>query len=95
MERCKLVLFLLDLAATDERNPCDDFEHLLKELVEYDPKLGEKPFVVVGNKIDEENAVQYVNEFQKRFPDIQLHAISALLADGLPHLKEKLLENLS
>lgn len=95
VERCKLLLFLLDLAATDERNPCDDFEHLLKELVEYDPKLGEKPFVVVGNKIDEENAVQYVNEFQKRFPDIQLHAISALLADGLPHLKEKLLENLS
>jgi len=56
VERCRLLLFLLDLAATDERNPCDDFEHLRKELVEYDPKLGEKPFVVVGNKIDEENA---------------------------------------
>ena len=68
VERCKLLLFLLDLAATDERNPCDDFEHLRKELVEYDSKLGEKPFVVVGNKIDEENAAQYVNEFQKRFP---------------------------
>jgi len=95
VERCKLLLFLLDLAATDERNPCDDFEHLRKELVEYDPKLGEKPFVVVGNKIDEENAAQYVNEFQKRFPEIELFAISALLEDGLPHLKKKLLENLS
>ena len=95
VERCKLLLFLLDLAATDERNPCDDFEHLRKELVEYDPKLGEKPFVVVGNKIDEENASQYVNEFKKRFPDIELHTISALLEDGLSHLKEKLLENLS
>ena len=95
VERCKLLLFLLDLAATDGRNPCDDFEHLRKELVEYDPALGEKPFLVVGNKIDEENADQYVEEFKKRFPQIQLLSISALLDDGLPELKKRLLEKLS
>ena len=95
VERCKLLLFLLDLAATDGRNPCDDFEHLRKELVEYDPVLGEKPFLVVGNKIDEENADQYVQEFKKRFPQIQLLSISALLDDGLPELKKRLLEKLS
>ena len=95
VERCKLLLFLLDLAATDGRNPCDDFEHLRKELVEYDPALGEKPYLVVGNKIDEENADQYVEEFKKRFPQIQLLSISALLDDGLPELKKRLLEKLS
>ena len=95
VERCKLLLFLLDLAAIDGRNPCDDFHHLRKELIEYDIKLGEKPFVVVGNKMDEDNATQYVNEFGQRFPDIELHTISALLGDGLPRLKKKLLENLS
>ena len=95
VERCKLLLFLLDLAATDGRNPCDDFEHLRKELVEYDPALGEKPFLVVGNKIDEENADQYVEEFKKRFPQIQLLSISALLDDGLPELKKRLLKKLS
>ena len=95
VERCKLLLFLLDLAATDGRNPCDDFEHLRKELVEYGPALGEKPFLVVGNKIDEENADQFVEEFKKRFPQIQLLSISALLDDGLPELKKRLLEKLS
>ena len=95
VERCKLLLFLLDLAATDGRNPCDDFEHLRKELVEYDPALGEKPYLVVGNKIDEENADQYVEEFKKRFSKIQLLSISALLDDGLPELKKRLLEKLS
>ena len=95
VERCKLLLFLLDLAATDGRNPCDDFEHLRKELVEYDPALGEKPFLVVGNKIDEESADQYVEEFKKRFPQIQLLSISALLDDGLPELKKRLLKKLS
>ena len=95
VERCKLLLFLLDLAATDGRNPCDDFDHLQRELLEYDPKLGEKPFLVVGNKIDEENADQYVKEFNKRFPQIPLLPISALLDEGLLELKKSLLEKLS
>ncbi|MEC7801999.1 MAG: GTPase ObgE [Verrucomicrobiota bacterium] len=95
VERCKLLLFLLDLAATDGRNPCDDFEHLQKELLEYDPALAEKPFVVVGNKIDEEEADQYVKEFKKRFPKISILPISALLDDGLSELKKRLLEKLS
>ena len=95
IERCKLILFLLDLGATDGRNPCDDFEHLRKELVEYEPALGEKPFIVVGNKIDEENADQYVKEFEKRFPQTQLYSISALLDDGISELKKRLLEKLS
>ena len=51
VERCKLLLFLLDLAATDGRNPCDDFEHLRRELVEYDPLLGEKLFWLPGIKL--------------------------------------------
>lgn len=95
VERCKLLLFLLDLAGTDGRNPCDDFEHLRKELLEYDPKLDAKPFVVVGNKVDEEPAKDYILEFKKRFPGIELYPISALLEDGLPDLKGKLLESLS
>ena len=95
VERCKLLLFLLDLAATDGRNPCDDFEHLQKELLEYDPALAEKSFLVVGNKIDEEDADQYVKEFKKRFPKISILPISALLDDGLSELKKRLLEKLS
>ena len=87
VERCKLLLFLLDLAATDGRNPCDDFEHLRKELVEYDPSLGEKPFLVAGNKIDEESADQYVKEFSQRFPDIELIPISAVLEENISLLR--------
>jgi len=92
VERCKLLLFLLDLAATDGRNPCDDFEHLRKELVEYDPSLGEKPFLVAGNKIDEESADQYIKEFKKRFPDIELIPISAVLEENINILRHEFLQ---
>ena len=92
VERCKLLLFLLDLAATDGRNPCDDFEHLRKELVEYDPSLGEKPFLVAGNKIDEESADQYIKEFSQRFPDIELIPISAVLEENINILRHEFLQ---
>ena len=95
VERCKLLLFLLDLAATDGRNPCDDFEHLRRELVEYDPLLGEKLFLVAGNKIDEDSADKYIKEFSQRFPDIELIPISAILEEGLDKLKNKLITELS
>ena len=94
VERCKLLLFLLDLAATDGRNPCDDFEHLRKELVEYDPSLGEKPFLVAGNKIDEESADQYIKEFSQRFPDIELIPISAVLEENISLLRAGFLDAL-
>ena len=95
VERCKLLLFLLDLAATDGRNPCDDFEHLRRELVEYDPLLGKKLFLVAGNKIDEDSAEKYIKEFSQRFPDIELIPISAILEEGLDKLKNKLITELS
>jgi GTP-binding protein len=95
IERCRLILFLLDMAATDGRHPVEDFEHLQNELKEYDYKLSEKSYLVVGNKMDEENAQVNFKDFSKRFPNTQILPISAILEDGLPALKEKLLNMLS
>ena len=94
VERCRLILYLLDLAGTDGRSPIDDFKHLRKELSDYDPKLENKPFLVVGNKIDEDGAKEYTEEFKRTFPDISLLSVSAILEDGLPELRQKLLEHL-
>ena len=90
VERCKLLLFLLDMAGTDERDPCEDFEHLKRELTDYDQSLAEKPFVVVGNKNDEENADENIARFKKRFPQVELLSISAVLEVGLDELRKVL-----
>ena len=95
VERCKLLLFLLDMASTDGRDPVDDFEHLQKELHDYHPKLSHKPFVVVGNKNDEELAKQNMLKFKKKFPDLEPLFISAILEDGLEELRHQLLKKLS
>ncbi len=95
VERCKLLLFLLDMASTDDRDPIEDFEHLQRELYEYDPRLADKPFLVVGNKSDEESASNNIERFNDRFEQMNPLFISAVLEDGLDDLRSELLKKLS
>jgi GTP-binding protein len=95
IERCRLVLFLLDLAGTDGRSPIDDFVHLKKELLDYDEKLVAKDFIVVGNKIDEEVSQENLKLFRKRFPETQILPVSAILEEGLNELRTHLLSHFS
>jgi len=95
IERCRLVLFLLDLAGTDGRSPIDDFVHLKKELLDYDERLVAKDFIVVGNKIDEEVSQENLKLFRKRFPEPQILPVSAILEEGLNELRTHLLSHFS
>jgi GTP-binding protein len=95
IERCRLVLFLLDLAGTDGRSPIDDFVHLKKELLDYDERLVAKDFIVVGNKIDEEVSQENLKLFRKRFPETQILPVSAILEEGLNELRTHLLSHFS
>ena len=95
VERCRLILFLLDLAGTDGRSPVDDFLHLHKELQDYDQRLIQKDFIIVGNKIDEESGQKNLDHFRTRFPDKEIFPISAILEDGLDELRGHLLAHFS
>jgi len=95
IERCRLVLFLLDLAGTDGRSPIDDFVHLKKELLDYDERLVAKDFIVVGNKIDEEVSQENLKLFRKCFPETQILPVSAILEEGLNELRTHLLSHFS
>jgi len=50
IERCKILVLLLDMAGTDGRAPWDDYHQLLNELALYDPALPNRPRLVVANK---------------------------------------------
>lgn len=95
VERCRLILFLLDLAGSDGRSPVDDFLHLQKELNDYDEKLIEKDFIIVGNKIDEDEGRKNLDLFRKRFPQNEIFPISAILEEGLNELRSHLLSHFS
>src|SRR5579863_8456387 len=66
IERCKVLVLLLDMAGTDGRQPWDDYKQLLTELELYDPALLKKPRLVVANKMDEPEAEKNLKAFKRK-----------------------------
>lgn len=52
LERCRILLHLVDLMPADGSNPIDNARAIVKELEQYSPKLANKPRWLVFNKID-------------------------------------------
>ena len=52
VERCRLLVHILDAAGSEGRDPIEDFEKINEELVKFNPELAEREQIVVGNKID-------------------------------------------
>lgn len=92
IERCKVLLLIIDLAGTDTRDPRDDYKQLLKELELYDKTLLDKPRLVAANKMDEEVAVENLKKFKKRYPKVEIVPISCLSEAGIPKLRKELLK---
>ncbi len=89
IERCALLMFLVDMGGVDGRDPREDYATLVSELKLYDPKLLKKPRVVVANKMDVETAAANLTKFRKRYK-VDILKISCLNGDGLDKLKLEL-----
>ena len=93
IERCKVLVLLLDMAGTDGRAPWDDYRQLLKELELYDPALLEKERIVVANKMDEAVAEGNLKQFKKKVKKVSLLPISAAFDQGVEKFKDAIRES--
>lgn len=89
VERCSLLLFLIDMSGQEGREPLNDYLCLKKELGNYCRAFLKKPSLVVANKMDELNAEENRNKFQ-RVLGINPLPISCLSEEGIHSLKETL-----
>ena len=88
VERCRLLVILLDMAGTDGRAPSEDYRQLLEELELYDPALLEKPRLVVANKMDEPVAEENLKKFKRKHRRLKVLPISAAFDQGLAVFKK-------
>jgi GTPase len=88
--RCRLFLFVLDMAGSEGRSPIADLEALRREIALYDPRLSERSWFVVANKMDLPQAKENLRDFQKRFPQRTIVPISAKEGRGISELKRLL-----
>ncbi|HTY88511.1 MAG TPA: GTPase [Candidatus Acidoferrum sp.] len=92
IERCKILVLLLDMAGTDNRAPWDDYRQLLKELELYDPTLLDKPRLVVANKMDEAAAEKNLKQFKNKIRKVSVLPIAAAFDQGIDKFKKTIRE---
>ena len=87
VERCRLLLHVIDVSGSEGRDPIDDFNKINKELDAFNPELSQRPQIIVGNKCDlaDENEIGRIADYfegkgYKFFP------VMAAIAEGTADL---------
>src|SRR6266704_2149711 len=88
--RCRILVFVIDVAGSEGRNPIEDLQNLRREIDLYDPALSSRPWLVVANKMDLPDAKKNVEAVRERFPRIKIILTSAAKGEGMDALKETL-----
>ena len=52
IDRCRLLVHIVDVSGSEDRDPVDDFEKINEELRQYSPDLAARPMIVAANKAD-------------------------------------------
>ena len=88
--RCGVLVFVIDIAGSEERNPIEDLQNLRREIELYDPMLSDRLWLVAANKMDLPNANENLDALRQRFPKISIVPISAAKGEGMDVLKQTL-----
>lgn len=96
VERCRLLLHVVDVSGSEGRNPCQDFDIINNELEKFSKELSKRPMLVVANKCDiaaEEQIEEFRNYVSKK--GYQLIEISAAQNKGLKNMLNIVVQKLS
>lgn len=96
IERTRVILHVLDMSASEGRDPYEDYVAINNELETYNLRLMERPQIIVANKMDMPEAAENLEEFKKKlaanydeFEELpQIFPISGIAHQGLKNLLE-------
>ena len=87
IDRCRLLIHIVDVSGHEGRDPIDDFEKINSELVKFNPELAERPMIVAGNKIDmaEPEQIERFKEYVEN-KGYEYYSICAPILEGTKEL---------
>ena len=87
VERTRVILHVIDMASIEGRDPYEDYVKINAELKAYDPRLMDRPQIIVANKMDMPEAEENLKNFKQQIDDhTHVYPISAFTKDGLRDL---------
>lgn len=98
VDRCRLIVHVIDIASTEGRDPIDDMEKINEELRLYNPELAKRPQIIAANKIDaiydEDNSYKKELEAYCKKNSLDYYYISAATGEGTKELCYAIYEKL-
>ena len=87
IERTRLLVHVVDISGSEERDPIADFELINNEIYSYDEALKELPMIVVANKMDMPNAEENLAKFKKKYgKKYQIIPMTTIIHEGVDEL---------
>ncbi len=95
VDRCRLLVHIVDAAGSEGRDPIEDFEIINKELEKFDPDLAKRPQIVVANKIDlaEDEQLERLEKYFKE-KGYEYHTMCAPILEGTSEIVSAVWNNL-
>lgn len=86
IERCRVIIHVVDMGAEDGRDPVEDYKIINDELDQYNYNLLARPQVVVANKMDLDPAEENLARFKEVYPDVEVFETTTLINEGLDNV---------
>lgn len=83
VERCRMLLHVVDIAGVDGRDPREDFDAINAELAAYSPELANRPQWVVANKTDILEDGDALERLRAHVAPLPVYPVSAATTDGV------------
>lgn len=91
IERTKVIAHVIDMSASELRDPYEDYILINKELEAFNEKLIKKPQIIIANKMDLPNAKEELEKFKKKLvKDVEIFEVSAATNTGLQKVVDRL-----
>lgn len=96
IERCRLLVHVVDVSGSEGRDPCKDFDNINEELEKFNPELAKRLMIVVGNKCDiasEEDILRFKNYVSSK--GYEYFSVVAASNQGIAEMLDTIAEKLS
>lgn len=90
--RTRIIAHVVDMGASEERDPIEDYKIIRNEVIKYSEILKNKREVVIASKMDLEKGKENLEKFKKEYPDLEVIPVSSYDLSGIDEMMERLME---
>ena len=83
IERTRVIAHIVDMSSFEGRDPYNDYVIINKELENFNPKILEKPQIILANKMDMPSSKENLEKFKKQLDNVKIYPISGITGEGI------------